>query len=45
MHALADRCRTRIDALNLQRQALEQTVAELEELEQTARANLCRSAR
>ena len=45
MHALADRCRTRIDALNLQRQALEQTVAELEELEQTARANLCRPGR
>ncbi len=43
MRTLAEGCRTRIDALNLQRQALEQTVAELEELEQTARANLCRS--
>lgn len=45
MRTLAQRCRSRIDALNLQRQALEQTVMELEELEQTALANMCASGR
>ncbi len=45
MRTLAARCRSRIDALNLQRQALEQTVAELEELEQTALAHRCKGGR
>lgn len=45
MRTLAQRCRSRIDALNLQRLALEQTVAELEELEQTALANVCGAGR
>lgn len=40
MRTLAARCRSRIDTLNLQRQALDQTVAELEELERTALAHL-----
>ncbi|MDJ0278217.1 MerR family DNA-binding transcriptional regulator [Sphingomonas sp. 2R-10] len=40
MRTLAARCRSRIDTLNLQRQALDQTVAELEELEKTALAHL-----
>jgi hypothetical protein len=36
MRRLAERCRTRIDTLKAQREALTQTLAELEELERTA---------